>query len=150
MLGLELTVPRRATETLRELPPSCYRAAMIRLDNVSKQNGKRLIFIEASGALRKGEKAGHENYPSHTSPHSLSAGSGCAVTEVFLMNSALGYCRRGRRLSTVMKTREGLSIPDCRRSPSGRAPEAGMLLGAALTGAQQYQPRVLHAAPLRA
>src|ERR1700733_10892988 len=31
---------------------------MIRLDNVSKQNGKRLIFIEASAALQKGEKIG--------------------------------------------------------------------------------------------
>ncbi len=31
---------------------------MIRLDNISKQNGKRLIFIEASAALQKGEKIG--------------------------------------------------------------------------------------------
>ena len=31
---------------------------MIRLDNVSKQNGKRLVFIEASAALQKGEKIG--------------------------------------------------------------------------------------------
>jgi ATPase subunit of ABC transporter with duplicated ATPase domains len=31
---------------------------MIRLDNVSKQNGKRLIFIEASAALQRGEKIG--------------------------------------------------------------------------------------------
>src|ERR1700733_6672653 len=31
---------------------------MIRLDNVSKQNGQRLIFIEASAALQKGEKIG--------------------------------------------------------------------------------------------
>ncbi len=31
---------------------------MIRLDNISKQNGTRLIFIEASAALRKGEKIG--------------------------------------------------------------------------------------------
>jgi ATPase subunit of ABC transporter with duplicated ATPase domains len=31
---------------------------MIRLDNISKQNGKRLVFIEASAALRKGEKIG--------------------------------------------------------------------------------------------
>lgn len=31
---------------------------MIRLDNISKQNGARLIFIEASAALQKGEKIG--------------------------------------------------------------------------------------------
>ncbi|MCB4823036.1 ABC-F family ATP-binding cassette domain-containing protein [Roseicella aerolata] len=31
---------------------------MIRLDNVSKQNGQRLVFIEASAALQKGEKIG--------------------------------------------------------------------------------------------
>jgi ATPase subunit of ABC transporter with duplicated ATPase domains len=31
---------------------------MIRLDTISKQNGKRLIFIEASAALQKGEKIG--------------------------------------------------------------------------------------------
>jgi ATPase subunit of ABC transporter with duplicated ATPase domains len=31
---------------------------MIRLDNVSKQNGNRLVFIEASAALQKGEKIG--------------------------------------------------------------------------------------------
>jgi ATPase subunit of ABC transporter with duplicated ATPase domains len=31
---------------------------MIRLDNISKQNGKCLIFVEASAALQKGEKIG--------------------------------------------------------------------------------------------
>jgi len=31
---------------------------MIRLDNISKQNGTRLVFIEASAALQKGEKIG--------------------------------------------------------------------------------------------
>ncbi len=31
---------------------------MIRLDNVSKQNGRQLLFIEASAALLKGEKIG--------------------------------------------------------------------------------------------
>jgi ATPase subunit of ABC transporter with duplicated ATPase domains len=31
---------------------------MIRLDNISKQNGTRLIFVEASAALQKGEKVG--------------------------------------------------------------------------------------------
>ena len=31
---------------------------MIRLDNLSKQNGTQLLFIEASAALQKGEKIG--------------------------------------------------------------------------------------------
>jgi ATPase subunit of ABC transporter with duplicated ATPase domains len=31
---------------------------MIRLDTISKQNGQQLLFIEASAALQKGEKAG--------------------------------------------------------------------------------------------
>ena len=31
---------------------------MIRLDNVSKQNGRQLVFLEASAALQKGEKIG--------------------------------------------------------------------------------------------
>ena len=33
-------------------------ALMIRLDNVSKQNGHQILFIEASAALQKGEKIG--------------------------------------------------------------------------------------------
>src|SRR6185312_12728234 len=32
--------------------------AMIRLDNISKQNGHQLLFIEASAALNRGEKVG--------------------------------------------------------------------------------------------
>src|SRR3974377_2150570 len=31
---------------------------MIRLDNIGKQNGKQILFIEASAALQKGEKVG--------------------------------------------------------------------------------------------
>ena len=31
---------------------------MIRLDNIGKQNGHQILFIEASGALQKGEKVG--------------------------------------------------------------------------------------------
>jgi ATPase subunit of ABC transporter with duplicated ATPase domains len=31
---------------------------MIRLENISKQNGKQLVFIEASASLLRGEKAG--------------------------------------------------------------------------------------------
>lgn len=34
------------------------RGPMIRLDNISKHNGQRVIFIEASAALLKGEKVG--------------------------------------------------------------------------------------------
>ena len=31
---------------------------MIRLDNISKQHGQQILFIEASAALQKGEKVG--------------------------------------------------------------------------------------------
>ena len=31
---------------------------MIRLENISKQNGKQIVFIDASAALQKGEKVG--------------------------------------------------------------------------------------------
>ena len=31
---------------------------MIRLDKITKQNGRQLVFIEASAALQRGEKAG--------------------------------------------------------------------------------------------
>src|SRR3954466_8586679 len=31
---------------------------MIRLDHISKQNGRQIVFIEASAALQKGEKVG--------------------------------------------------------------------------------------------
>src|SRR6201991_4108364 len=31
---------------------------MIRLDNISKQNGHQIVFIEASAALQRGEKVG--------------------------------------------------------------------------------------------
>ena len=31
---------------------------MIRLENISKQNGKQILFIEASAALLRGEKIG--------------------------------------------------------------------------------------------
>ena len=34
---------------------------MIRLDNISKQNGHQIVFIEASAALQKGEKTGLSN-----------------------------------------------------------------------------------------
>ena len=34
------------------------RVHMIRLDNISKQNGHQLLFIEASAALQRGEKVG--------------------------------------------------------------------------------------------
>ncbi|TIV16790.1 MAG: ABC-F family ATP-binding cassette domain-containing protein, partial [Mesorhizobium sp.] len=31
---------------------------MIRLENIGKQNGRQIVFIEASAALQKGEKVG--------------------------------------------------------------------------------------------
>ncbi len=31
---------------------------MIKLENISKQNGKQIVFIEASAALQRGEKVG--------------------------------------------------------------------------------------------
>ena len=31
---------------------------MIRIDNISKQNGHQIVFIEASAALQRGEKVG--------------------------------------------------------------------------------------------
>jgi len=40
------------------MPPEDTEDPMIRLDNISKQNGQRLVFIEASAALQKGEKIG--------------------------------------------------------------------------------------------
>src|SRR3954454_22976737 len=45
---------------LRQHPPliSQPRAHMIRLDNISKQNGHHLLFIETSAALQRGEKVG--------------------------------------------------------------------------------------------
>jgi ATPase subunit of ABC transporter with duplicated ATPase domains len=39
-------------------PLSSIRDVMIRLDNISKQNGHQILFIEASAALLKGEKIG--------------------------------------------------------------------------------------------
>ena len=34
------------------------RGLMIHLENISKQNGRQILFIEASAALQKGEKVG--------------------------------------------------------------------------------------------
>ncbi len=39
-------------------PPHDPRDRMIRLDSISKQNGRQLLFIEASAALQKGERIG--------------------------------------------------------------------------------------------
>src|ERR1700759_4360196 len=45
----------RAAKPIHSLP---IQAPMIRLDNVSKQVGHQILFIEASAALLKGEKIG--------------------------------------------------------------------------------------------
>jgi len=42
----------------RPLPPQFPPVPMIRLDNISKQNGHQILFIEASAALLRGEKIG--------------------------------------------------------------------------------------------
>lgn len=42
----------------RDLPEIWSRRSMIRLENIGKQNGKQIVFIEASAALQKGEKVG--------------------------------------------------------------------------------------------
>src|SRR5882724_10409248 len=49
-----------ARHGLRAAPKTFFRARilMIRLDNISKQNGHQILFIEASAALQKGEKIG--------------------------------------------------------------------------------------------
>jgi len=43
---------------LRPEQSSGFFKSMIRLENISKQNGKQIVFIEASAALQKGEKIG--------------------------------------------------------------------------------------------
>src|SRR6185437_16012754 len=42
----------------RPRPGMTRKNCMIRLDNISKQNGHQLLFIEASAALNRGEKVG--------------------------------------------------------------------------------------------
>src|ERR1041384_5609758 len=39
-------------------PPALAADPMIRLDNISKQNGHQILFIEASMGVQKGEKVG--------------------------------------------------------------------------------------------
>src|SRR6202012_5363309 len=48
--------PRNADLELRILTPA--QTSMIRLDNISKQNGHQLLFIDASMGVMKGEKVG--------------------------------------------------------------------------------------------
>src|SRR4051794_19159677 len=40
------------------LAPALADRPMIRLDNISKQNGHQILFIEASMGIQKGEKVG--------------------------------------------------------------------------------------------
>jgi len=46
---------------------------MIRLDNIGKQNGRQIVFVEASAALQRGEKVG------------LVGPNGAGKTTLFLM-----------------------------------------------------------------
>jgi ATPase subunit of ABC transporter with duplicated ATPase domains len=48
-------IPMRVSDGAATLQ---VRASMIRLDNISKQNGHQILFIEASAALQRGEKIG--------------------------------------------------------------------------------------------
>jgi ABC-type Fe3+/spermidine/putrescine transport system ATPase subunit len=48
VIGLWLALPRLSRQ----------HSPMIRLDNISKQNGHQILFIDASMGLQKGEKAG--------------------------------------------------------------------------------------------
>jgi ATPase subunit of ABC transporter with duplicated ATPase domains len=49
--------PGSAIDVSKPSGNSCF-SRMIRLDNISKQNGHQLLFVEASAALQRGEKAG--------------------------------------------------------------------------------------------
>jgi ATPase subunit of ABC transporter with duplicated ATPase domains len=105
---------------------------MIRIDNISKQNGHQILFIEASAALHKGEKIGlvGPNGAGKTTLFRMIAGteqpdegqvsvdrgltigyfsqdvgemSGrSAVAEV--MEGAMAKCRPGSRNSTAMRS----------------------------------------------
>src|SRR6185295_15664545 len=50
--------PRRVPWHKGAATVSGIRAPMIRLDNISKQHGHQILFIEASAALNRGEKVG--------------------------------------------------------------------------------------------
>ena len=56
---------------------------MIRIENISKQNSHRMLFIEASAALNKGEKIG------------LVGPNGAGKTTLFRMITRRGAARRG-------------------------------------------------------
>jgi ATPase subunit of ABC transporter with duplicated ATPase domains len=57
---------------------------MIRLDNISKQNGRQILFIEASAAFQKGEKVG------------LVGPNGAGKTTLFRMITAQEYPDEGQ------------------------------------------------------
>src|SRR3982074_1339546 len=71
----------RATPPARTKPKTAatfsrLQVHMIRLDNISKQNGHHLLFIEASAALQRGQKVG------------LVGPNGCGKTTLFRMITA--------------------------------------------------------------
>jgi len=62
---------------------------MIRLDNIGKQNGHQILFIEASAALNRGEKVG------------LVGPNGAGKTTLFRMIKGKSRPTKGRSPSIV-------------------------------------------------
>ncbi len=90
---------------------------MIRIENVSKQNSHRLLFIEASAALNKGEKIG------------LVGPNGAGKTTLFRMITGQeipdeGRSRSKRASPSAISTRMSAKCPAAARSPrSWRGPD---------------------------
>ena len=107
---------------------------MIRLENIGKQNGQQIVFIEASAALQKGEKVG------------LVGPNGAGKTTLFRMitgqeqpdeGQVVGRSRRHHRLFQPGRRRDGgpqrRGRGDGRRRPGqrrgGRAGELEAAMG---------------------
>ena len=118
---------------------------MIRLDNISKQNGHQILFIEASAALQKGEKVG------------LVGPNGAGKTTLFRMitgqeepdeGQVARRSRRHHRLFQPGRRRDGRPQRrrrgDGRRRPGerrgGRAAGAGGRHGAIPTAPTTWTP----------
>ena len=70
---------------------------MIRLDNVSKQVGHQILFIEASAALQKGEKIG------------LVGPNGAGKTTLFRMIAGQEHARRGPGVRSIAASPSAIS-----------------------------------------